>query len=54
LVLQHDRNNSSISLGEVVIWAEFDGGIRAMVETADSRLRVRNGIRWNVQIEESK
>ena len=54
LVLQRVRNNSSISLGEVVIWAEFDGGIRATVETADSRLRVRNGSRWDVQLEELK
>lgn len=54
LELQRVRNNSSISLGEVVIWAEFDGAIRATVETADSRLRVRNGIRWVVQSKESK
>ena len=48
LELERVRENSSISLGEVAIWAVFEGEIRAAVEIEDKRLRIGQGSRWNV------
>ncbi len=42
------RNNSSISLGEVVVWGIFEGEVQAALHLNGRPATVREGKRWNV------
>jgi hypothetical protein len=42
------HRNSSISLGEAVVWGLFDGGVRAAVQLGGRKLRINKGRRWTV------
>ena len=46
--LQRTRPNSSISLGEVVVTALFDGEIQAGIQLDGRRLPILEGTRWTV------
>lgn len=51
--LQRTRPNSSLSLGEVVITADWDGELEADVRQNRQRLRVEGGRRWTVPPQQS-
>jgi hypothetical protein len=44
------RKNSSLSLGEVVIWAIFEGEIQAAVRSGEKLLRIDTVGRWTVNL----
>lgn len=46
--LEREHQNSSISLGEVVVWAIFEGEVEAQIQQGNSNLKIRNGSRWVV------
>ena len=46
--LQRVHEESSISLGEVVIWGRFDGEVQAALSQGDRILRVRQGKRYRI------
>ena len=48
--MQRLRENSSISLGEVVIWAVFDGEIEALIQTGERIVNINQGRRWTVPV----
>lgn len=50
LDLENVRPNSSISLGEVAIWAIFEGDIVAEIETGGKELPIRQGKSWEVSV----
>ncbi len=40
--------NSSISLGEVVIWSVFDGEVQASLHAGQKKVQIDRGKRWTV------
>ena len=46
--MEREHENSSISLGEVVVWAAFDGEIEARLRVGNSDVGVREGRRWKI------
>jgi hypothetical protein len=50
LNMERIRENSSISLGEVSVWADFEGEVVATIQSGGKRLPIKKGRRWTVTL----